>query len=57
MKKGIVWMALFTGMFVGISVFLSEFLMPDSNIIISVSIATLSALIGGFIGNKLFIKS
>ncbi len=57
MKKGIVWMAVFTGVFVGISVFLSEFLMPDSNLIISVSIAILSASIGGLIGNKLFIKS
>ncbi|AFS79473.1 hypothetical protein Curi_c24780 [Gottschalkia acidurici 9a] len=54
MKKGSMGMALFTGAFVGIVVFLFEYILPNSNLITSVSITGLSALIGGLIGNKLF---
>lgn len=54
MKKGSIGMALFTGLFVGIVVFLSNYLIPNASLITSVIIAGLSALVGGLIGNKLF---
>lgn len=54
MKKGSIGMALFTGLFVGVVVFLSEYLIPNTSLISSVIIAGLSALVGGLIGNKLF---
>jgi len=54
MKKINIGMALFTGIFVGIVAFLSEFFIPNTSIITSVIIAGLSALVGGLIGNKLF---
>ena len=54
MKKGSIGMALFAGIFVGIVVFLSEYLIPNKSLITSVIIAGLSALVGGLIGNKLF---
>ena len=54
MKKGSIGMALFTGLFVGIVVLLSEYLIPNTSLITSVIIAGLSALVGGLIGNKLF---
>ncbi len=54
MKKGSIGMALITGLFVGIVVFLSEYLIPNTSLISSVIIAGLSALVGGLIGNKLF---
>lgn len=56
MKKGSIGMALFTGLFVGIVVFLSEYLIPNTSLISSVIIAGLSALVGGLIGNKLFLN-
>ena len=53
-KKAInVGMALFTGLFVGI-IFLSEYLIPNISLVISVIIVGLSTLVGGLIGNKLF---
>jgi xanthosine utilization system XapX-like protein len=54
MKKANIRMALFTGLFVGIIVFLSEYIIPNTNLITSVLLAGLSALVGGLIGNKLF---
>lgn len=54
MKKAKIRMALFTGLFVGIIVFLSEYIIPNTNLITSVLLAGLSALVGGLIGNKLF---
>ncbi|GAA0308808.1 hypothetical protein GGQ92_001180 [Gracilibacillus halotolerans] len=55
MIKGSVGMALFTGIFVGIVVFLSEYIIPPStSIVIKVLITGLSAVIGGLLGNKLF---
>lgn len=54
MKKGSIGMALFTGLFVGIVVFTSSFLIPDRNPFVSIAIAGLAGLIGGLIGNKLF---
>ncbi len=46
--------ALFTAIFVGIIVFISEFFFPDTNSFISIIIGALSALIGGLIANKIF---
>jgi len=54
MNKRNVGVALFTGLFVGTIVFLSEYLIPNASLVISVIIAGLSALVGGLIGNKLF---
>jgi len=54
MKKGSIRSVLFTGIFVGIVVFLSEYLIPKPNLITSMIIAGLSAIVGGLIGNKLF---
>ncbi|WP_209369584.1 hypothetical protein [Sediminibacillus dalangtanensis] len=54
MKKGSTGMALFTGLFVGIVFFLSEYFFPNTNLITKVIIAGVSALVGGLIGNKLF---
>lgn len=54
MKKGRIGSALFTGLFVGIVVFLSEYLYANISFITSVIIAGLSALVGAWIGNKLF---
>ncbi|KKE79453.1 hypothetical protein DTX80_17205 [Bacilli bacterium] len=51
-KRNIEW-ALFTGLFVGIVIFLSEILIPNANFFISMAISGLSALIGGLIGNKI----
>ena len=54
MKKGSIRSVLFTGIFVWIVVFLSEYLIPKANLITSMIIAGLSAIVGGLIGNKLF---
>ena len=54
MKELRIGWALFTGAFVGIVVFISEFFIPNSNVFNSVIVAGLSALIGGLIGNKIF---
>ena len=54
MKKINVGTALFTGLFVGIIVFLSDYFIPNTSLVISVIIAGLSGLVGGLIGNKLF---
>lgn len=47
-------MALFTGAFVGIVMFFSEYLIQDVNVIMKALVAGLSALFGGLIGNRLF---
>ncbi|MBU9720977.1 MULTISPECIES: hypothetical protein [Bacillaceae] len=47
-------MVLFTGMFVGIAVFLSEYFIHTTSLIAKVIIAGLSALVGSLIGSKLF---
>lgn len=54
MTKESIGIALFTGVFVGVVMFLIEFLIPDSSLFVRVIIAGLSALFGGLIGNKLF---
>jgi hypothetical protein len=54
LKKGGIGMALFTGIFVGIVVFLSEYFIPNTSLFTKVIIAGLSALISGLIGIKLF---
>jgi hypothetical protein len=56
MKKANMGMALFTGLFVFMIVFLSEIFIPDKSFAFSVTIAATSALVGGLIGNKLFPK-
>lgn len=48
--------ALFTGLFVGIIIFISEFFFPDTNSFISILIGTLAALIGFLIGDKILPK-
>lgn len=54
MKKGSSGMAIFTGLFVGIVVFLSEYLFPNTSLVIKVIIVGLSTLVGGLIGSMLF---
>lgn len=54
MKKGSTGMALFTGLIVAVVVFLSEYLIPNTSLVIKVIIAGLAALVGGVIGNRLF---
>ncbi|MET3576733.1 putative membrane protein YfcA [Bhargavaea ullalensis] len=54
MEKGSVGTALFTGVFVGVIMFLYYFLVPDTNFFITVVVAGVSAWIGSMIGNKLF---
>ncbi|MCP3739374.1 hypothetical protein [Rossellomorea sp. BNER] len=58
MINGKIRMALFTGIFVGIIVIISEYMIPlkNSNLIISLLIAGGSALVGGLISIKLFLK-
>lgn len=56
MKRGSFGVALFTGAIVALVVFLSEYIIPDSNLITSVSIAGVSALTGGLLANKLISK-
>jgi len=48
--------ALFTGIFVGIIIFIKEFFFPDINSFISIFIGALAALIGYLIGDKLLPK-
>ena len=48
--------ALFTGLFVGIIIFISEFFFPDTNSFISIFIGALGALMGYLIGDKIFLK-
>jgi hypothetical protein len=56
MINGKIRMALFTGIFVGIIVIISEYMIPlkNSNLIISLLIAGGSALVGGLISIKVF---
>lgn len=54
MKKGSTGMALFTGLIVAVVVFLSEYLIPNTSLVIKVIIAGLAALVGGVIGYRLF---
>lgn len=56
MKTGSTGMALFGSVFVGVVVFFSEYLIPNTSLITKAIIAGLSALLGGWIGNKLFPK-
>lgn len=56
LKKGSIGMALFTGLFVGIKVLLSGYLIPNTSLITSMIIAGLSALVGGLIENKIFLN-
>ena len=56
MNKGRIGMAIFTGIFVGVVVFLVEYLIPNTSLIIKAIIAGLSALLGGWVGSKLFPK-
>ncbi|WP_096438965.1 hypothetical protein [Alteribacter populi] len=57
MKNGSIRIALFTGLFVGIVVLLSEYFIPKTSLITNVIISGLSALVGGLIGYKLFFPS
>jgi len=53
--KGSIGIALFTGIFVGIVVFLSEYIFPPhTNFFIKGIIIGFFGAIGGLIGNKLF---
>ena len=54
MKKLNIGVALFTGLFVGIIIFIKELFISDINVFLSILICALAALIGGLIGNKLF---
>ncbi|MFA9559517.1 hypothetical protein ACERII_19590 [Evansella sp. AB-rgal1] len=54
MKSGSIGLALFTGLFVAIVVFISEYFIPNTSVITKVIISGLSALVGGLIGYKLF---
>ncbi|GAB3053739.1 hypothetical protein [Virgibacillus ainsalahensis] len=54
--KNIDW-ALFTGFFVGIIIFITEFFFPDTSSLTSIIVAGLAAFIGGLIGYKLFPKA
>lgn len=56
LNKGSTGMALFAGVFVGVVVFLVEYLIPNASLITNAIIAGLSALLGGWIGSKLFPK-
>lgn len=56
MKRGSTAAAFFTGIFVAVMAFLSDFLLPDLSIVIGAVIIGLSAIIGGLIGTKLFPK-
>ncbi|MCM3124344.1 MULTISPECIES: hypothetical protein [unclassified Mesobacillus] len=56
MNKGSTGMALFGGTLVGVVVFLVEYLIPNTNLITKAIIAALSALLGGWIGSRLFPK-
>ncbi|WP_182201687.1 hypothetical protein [Paraliobacillus salinarum] len=49
--------ALFTGLFVGIIIFIKEFFFPDTTTFMSILISALAALIGYFIGGKLLSRS
>ncbi|WP_416148374.1 hypothetical protein ACM26V_19445 [Salipaludibacillus sp. HK11] len=55
MRKGLIKMILFTSLIVGIVVFTSEYLIPNSSFITNAIISVLSALVGGLIGYKLFV--
>ncbi|GAB4074642.1 hypothetical protein GCM10028778_21450 [Barrientosiimonas marina] len=46
--------ALFTGLFVGIIIFLKESLFPNTNVFLSMLISGSAALIGFLIGDKIF---
>ncbi|MUV37983.1 hypothetical protein JNUCC1_01791 [Lentibacillus sp. JNUCC-1] len=56
MKKGTIGMILFAGLFVGVVVFVSEYLFPGASVFITAIIAGISALIGGLVGNKVFLS-
>ncbi|MDG5789081.1 hypothetical protein QA612_16615 [Evansella sp. AB-P1] len=48
--------ALFIGVFVGIIVFIQQYIFPQATTILSVIIASSSAIVGGLISFKLFRK-
>lgn len=56
LKKQTIGLALFTGAFVGLIVFLMEYFFSNVNLPIKVIIAAISALVGGWIAIKLFFK-
>ncbi|WP_026675231.1 hypothetical protein [Alkalihalobacterium bogoriense] len=54
MKKRTIGIALFIGFFVGVVVFLSEYLIPNQSRMVTGGIAGISALVVGLLGLTLF---
>jgi len=54
MKKGNISSAVFTGLFVGVIVFIRELLFPNISTLVSIIILALAASIGYLLGEKLF---